>query len=242
MPSGFTELLKAARAVAERWRGLLGKVYLQSPEREELEALIRTVDDYGAEGTVLGAEQGLPRGWKQLPNGDVRHHPSGFHMSVALLERLLRSAPAGSLDPARLPRPSGDLPWRVGRKIPIHLYDAKGHPLGTMLTVYDAARVVRAMNAPSVDALIDAAGVREDVDAGRDPVEAVTDLRRSCNRAQDEVSDLVGKLAIERSGGPALPTFAEVWAGKEAEGFQYGEDALEQVRFGWDLAMQQLKG
>lgn len=31
-------------------------------------------------------------------------------------------------------------------------------------------------------------------------------------------------------------TFAQVWAEKEAEGYQYGEDALEQVRFGWDIA------
>lgn len=29
--------------------------------------------------------------------------------------------------------------------------------------------------------------------------------------------------------------FDRVWAIKEAEGYQYGEDALEQVRFGWDL-------
>ena len=30
-------------------------------------------------------------------------------------------------------------------------------------------------------------------------------------------------------------TFEEVWAEKEKEGYQYGEDALEQVRFGWEL-------
>jgi hypothetical protein len=32
------------------------------------------------------------------------------------------------------------------------------------------------------------------------------------------------------------PTFEDVWALKEAEGYQYGEDALEQVKFGWQLA------
>lgn len=53
---------------------------------------------------------------------------------------------AVALDPARLPQPSGDLPWRVGRRIPIHLYDGKGHPLGTMLTVADARHVVSAVN------------------------------------------------------------------------------------------------
>lgn len=31
--------------------------------------------------------------------------------------------------------------------------------------------------------------------------------------------------------------FRKVWASKEAEGFQYGKDALEQVKFGWDLAI-----
>jgi len=30
-------------------------------------------------------------------------------------------------------------------------------------------------------------------------------------------------------------TFEEAWAKKEAEGYQYGADALEQVRFGWEL-------
>jgi len=31
-------------------------------------------------------------------------------------------------------------------------------------------------------------------------------------------------------------TFEEVWAEKEREGYQYGEDALEHVRFGYELA------
>lgn len=31
-------------------------------------------------------------------------------------------------------------------------------------------------------------------------------------------------------------TFEEVWAEKEAAGFRYGRDALEQVRFGFELA------
>ena len=34
----------------------------------------------------------------------------------------------------------------------------------------------------------------------------------------------------------ATATFEEAWAAKEAEGYQYGPDALEGVRFGWDLA------
>lgn len=32
-----------------------------------------------------------------------------------------------------------------------------------------------------------------------------------------------------------MTTFEEVWAKKAAEGYQYGEDALEHVRFGWEI-------
>lgn len=37
-------------------------------------------------------------------------------------------------------------------------------------------------------------------------------------------------------------TFKEVWAEKQAEGYQYGEDALEHVRLGWELAQNALRG
>ena len=33
------------------------------------------------------------------------------------------------------------------------------------------------------------------------------------------------------------PTFAEAWQEKEAEGYRYGGDALENVEFGWDIAV-----
>jgi hypothetical protein len=42
---------------------------------------------------------------------------------------------------------SGERPWRVGRRIPIHLYDANDVPLGTMLTAADAKLAVAAVNA-----------------------------------------------------------------------------------------------
>ena len=32
-----------------------------------------------------------------------------------------------------------------------------------------------------------------------------------------------------------MKTFEEIWTQKEKEGYSYGHDALEQVRFGWDL-------
>lgn len=41
---------------------------------------------------------------------------------------------------------------------------------------------------------------------------------------------------------PSVPakvmTFEEAWKQKEAKGYQYGKDALEQVRFGWDIAVE----
>jgi hypothetical protein len=35
-------------------------------------------------------------------------------------------------------------------------------------------------------------------------------------------------------------TFEQVWEIKKSEGYQYGRDALENVRFGWDLAQQSI--
>ena len=37
-----------------------------------------------------------------------------------------------------------------------------------------------------------------------------------------------------------MKTFEEVWAEKEKEGYQYGSDALEQVRFGWSLGVAEV--
>lgn len=36
------------------------------------------------------------------------------------------------------------------------------------------------------------------------------------------------------------PRFDEAWARKEAEGYSYGQDALEQVRLGWEMAVAAL--
>lgn len=37
-----------------------------------------------------------------------------------------------------------------------------------------------------------------------------------------------------------LPTFEEAWAQKEAQGYLYGRDALEQVKLGWQMAVDAL--
>ena len=37
-----------------------------------------------------------------------------------------------------------------------------------------------------------------------------------------------------------MRTFKEAWKIKEQEGYQYGEDALEQVEVGWDLAITEI--
>ena len=34
-----------------------------------------------------------------------------------------------------------------------------------------------------------------------------------------------------------MRTFEEAWADKEKAGYQYGEDALEHVKFGWEIAL-----
>ena len=34
-----------------------------------------------------------------------------------------------------------------------------------------------------------------------------------------------------------MKTFKEAWAEKEAQGYQYGEDALCGVNFGWEIAL-----
>jgi hypothetical protein len=47
----------------------------------------------------------------------------------------------------------GDLPWRQGKRVPIHLYDAQDRPLGTLLTTADARLVVAAVNGEATVAL-----------------------------------------------------------------------------------------
>lgn len=37
-----------------------------------------------------------------------------------------------------------------------------------------------------------------------------------------------------------LPTFEEAWARKEAQGYLYGRDALEQIKLGWRMAVEAL--
>lgn len=41
--------------------------------------------------------------------------------------------------------------------------------------------------------------------------------------------------AVLENGRPAT-TFDQAWARMEAAGYQYGHEALEQVRLGWELA------
>lgn len=56
----------------------------------------------------------------------------------------------------------------------------------------------------------------------------------------DFTTDDAAELSTDLSrltGAKSVPTFDEVWAQKKREGYSYGEDALEQVRFGWRLAM-----
>lgn len=38
-----------------------------------------------------------------------------------------------------------------------------------------------------------------------------------------------------------MKTFEEIWAVMKSKGYQYGSDALEQVKFGWELGLEALK-
>jgi hypothetical protein len=42
---------------------------------------------------------------------------------------------------------------------------------------------------------------------------------------------------LEAAGARAIPSFEELWTQKEKDGYQYGRDALEQVRFGYKIAV-----
>ncbi len=41
---------------------------------------------------------------------------------------------------------------------------------------------------------------------------------------------------LDLLSGPPAESFEQAWGRMKARGYQYGEDALEQVRFGWELA------
>jgi hypothetical protein len=40
---------------------------------------------------------------------------------------------------------------------------------------------------------------------------------------------------------PKAVTFEQAWATYVAKGYRYGPDALEQVRFGWEIAVENLR-
>ncbi len=48
----------------------------------------------------------------------------------------------------------------------------------------------------------------------------------------------------KRAASPVSPggpdAFRAAWAEMEAQGYQYGEDAIESVRLGWELAMRHI--
>lgn len=48
-------------------------------------------------------------------------------------------------------------------------------------------------------------------------------------------NDLIIATDPEGDRTVQVPTFEEAWAEKEREGYQYGEDTLEQVRLGWEM-------
>lgn len=62
----------------------------------------------------------------------------------------------------------------------------------------------------------------------------------------EAANKIVEALNAEPVTGQPLPkiggkTFEEAWEEKEEEGYKYGQDALENVRFGWKIAFEALR-
>lgn len=51
------------------------------------------------------------------------------------------------------------------------------------------------------------------------------------------LSAMAGRMGVKP---PSSMSFDEAWQRKIDEGYQYGQDALEQVRFGWELSRESL--
>lgn len=64
-------------------------------------------------------------------------------------------------------------------------------------------------------------------------------IRKELETLQGRINKMRGNLDDEEGVTEEVRaiSFEDAWAQKEAEGYQYGEDALEQVRFGWELAI-----
>lgn len=65
--------------------------------------------------------------------------------------------------------------------------------------------------------------------------EALSLLQVTEQRAANTAFDAHEELRARELPKPPAPSFKEAWKQKESEGYQYGRDALEQVRFGWDI-------
>ena len=99
---------------------------------------------------------------------------------------------------------------------------------------------------PSNDKMMEFEGLLEDLDTA---YEAYQQTGESGDLASCVVarSALLERARAALSAPEAEPvakypgmTFEQVWEIKKSEGYQYGRDALENVRFGWDLAQQSI--
>lgn len=84
---------------------------------------------------------------------------------------------------------------------------------------------------------------RGPVVSGRTVGELVADVNDAIDaRFEQEPDALTAALwrYFDRIEEARSMTFAQAWAKMRAKGYQYGEDALEQVRMGWDLAQDAL--
>lgn len=85
-----------------------------------------------------------------------------------------------------------------------------------------------------------------DDDLGRagDFMDRITPIERDLHyRSMEMLEKEFAKLRkeVEADMLGKLGSFENAWHEKVKEGYQYGEDALEQVRFGWEIAVETLK-
>lgn len=85
-----------------------------------------------------------------------------------------------------------------------------------------------------------------DDDLGRagDFMDRITPVERDLNPCSMEMLEkefATLRKEVEADMLGKLDNFEDAWHEKVKEGYRYGEDALEQVRFGWEIAIEMLK-
>jgi len=129
------------------------------------------------------------------------------------------------------------------------LFACKRHNFGDCPTPYHFGQTFVCLNCQGSMKAVDAFRYIQGYEAaGRNPNDILSGYREDWKpqpsawdavKGNHDLDALVSKAAdidaMEQSA-PKVETFEEAWKAFEAQGFRYGRDALEQVRFGWNIA------